>query len=242
MFPAIYGVLSQGGVSYLETVLALNPIVYWPMNETSGTVADNAEGTAARDGSYTGVTLNSIASPITADNAPLWDGINDHLNIYSTSLNTAFNGQEFTIGIWCKSVAGAWADAANHRALFMRVDGNNFLSISINTSGNMEYSYRAGGSAKAITSAAMSGSTDWFHAAISASLAGDTFKAYENGAQVGTTQTGLGTWAGSLASTLCVIGANNTSALNPWSGYLSHSPIFASALADGDVLTLGTAI
>ena len=49
-----------GGATYYKKVLATEPanlLAYWPLNEGSGSVADNLEGTAARDGAYTGVTL-----------------------------------------------------------------------------------------------------------------------------------------------------------------------------------------
>jgi hypothetical protein len=40
----------------------------------------------------------------------------------------------------------------------------------------------------------------WTHAAMTWDTAADEFKAYINGSQVGTTQTGLGTWAGTVTS------------------------------------------
>jgi len=55
-----------GPNGYINKVLSIQPnnlLAYWPLNETSGTNADNAEGTATRDGTYTGVDLNQIAGP-----------------------------------------------------------------------------------------------------------------------------------------------------------------------------------
>jgi hypothetical protein len=52
--------------TYKDKVLGTVPddlIAYWTLAETSGSTADNAEGTAARDGTYTGVTLNSSTGP-----------------------------------------------------------------------------------------------------------------------------------------------------------------------------------
>ena len=56
--------------------------------------SDNAEGTAARNGVYTGVTLGQSVAPFTA---PLFDGVNDFNNIYSASLATAFDATAGTL-------------------------------------------------------------------------------------------------------------------------------------------------
>ena len=78
--------------TYIQKVLGIEPgnlIAYWPMSEPSGGIAINAEGTAARNGAYTGVTL---AQPGIGDGntCPLFDGANDFNNVYSASLDAAF--------------------------------------------------------------------------------------------------------------------------------------------------------
>lgn len=76
--------------AYATTLLTMSPAGYWRLGEASGTVADNAEGTAARDGAYvdtptlgaTGlltddsnkaVTLNGSSERITVADAAIWD-------------------------------------------------------------------------------------------------------------------------------------------------------------------------
>jgi hypothetical protein len=68
----------------------MSPAGYWRLGEASGTAADNAEGTAARDGTYVGtptlgatgalhadadkaVTLNGTSQMITVADAAIWD-------------------------------------------------------------------------------------------------------------------------------------------------------------------------
>ena len=40
-------------MSYSDVILADSPQAYYRLGEPSGTTADNAEGTASRDGTYT---------------------------------------------------------------------------------------------------------------------------------------------------------------------------------------------
>lgn len=53
-------------MSYSSVILADSPIVYYRLGEPSGTVADNAQGTATRDGTYASVTLG-VTGLLTGD-------------------------------------------------------------------------------------------------------------------------------------------------------------------------------
>ena len=75
------------------TTQADNLIVYWPLWETSGTTIDNYEGTAARDGTYSSVTLGETGIG-DGKTSPRFDGTNDYCAIHTTSLQSAFNGAE----------------------------------------------------------------------------------------------------------------------------------------------------
>jgi hypothetical protein len=114
--------------TYIERVLSIesaNMVAYWPFNETAGITAVNAEGTVARDGTYTGVTLDSIAGP---DGRPagLWDGSNDYVNIYSSSLNSGWNPDEGTLSAWAKVLDNdTWSDAQVRQIVSLAVDENN---------------------------------------------------------------------------------------------------------------------
>lgn len=242
MFPQIYGIVSQGALTYSQRVLATAPanlIAYWPLNETSGTVADNAEGTAARDGAYNGVTLNS-STFTNGDPVGLWDGTNDFGNVYSASLNTVLNGQEITVAGWFKvSGAGVWTDGAFRRLFILEVSVAHNISIFKRSDNNqITFIYTAANTTVSVTHGFSQ--TGWVHYAITASLAADQMKAYLNGAQVGTTQTGLGTWAGALVNTGCVIGARNTTPIQVWDGYLAHPAVWTTPLSAAQILALAT--
>ena len=53
--------------AYSDAVLALSPVAYWRLGEPSGTIADNAEGTAALDGTYTNSPTLGVAGLLTRD-------------------------------------------------------------------------------------------------------------------------------------------------------------------------------
>jgi hypothetical protein len=63
-------------------------------------------------------------------------------------------------------------------------------------------------------------------------------RAYINGAQVGTTQTSLGTWSGALDSAQTCIGAANTTPASVHSGWLAHPAIWNVALTPAEVAWL----
>jgi hypothetical protein len=233
-------VVSRLATQYRAKVLALSPLAYWPLDELSGSTADNAQGTAARDGSYSGVTLNSTAGPGALNRAGLWDGANDHCDIYSASLAGAFNGDEGTLSVWFKvSAAGVWTDGTTRYFAYIGVDANNYVYMRKN-SGNNAYrvEYKAGGTAKAI--AVVYSATSWTHLGLTWSAATDEVKLYQNGTKTGATGSSLGTWAGSPASTTTLIGAFNITPTSVMDGYLAHVALWSSALTGPQMASLAT--
>lgn len=232
--------------TYTDKVLGIetaNMIAYWPMNEASGGVADNAEGTAARDGAYTGVTLGQTGIG-DGETCPLFDGTNDYNNVYTTSFRDAFNGGEFTGAAWAKvSAAGVWTDSAEHMIFQYRVDNTNKVSIYKPTANNnLSFYYRAGGTIESHIKTDAS-STGWMHLAITVSKTAGVdgeVKYYYNGSAIGSTSTGLGTWAGALASTVTVIGASNLTPVSPWDGWLAHAAVWTKPLTSTQILSLAT--
>lgn len=230
------------GPTYLDNVLALNPIAYWPLNETSGTNADNAQGNADRDGTYTGVVLNSVASPITGDNAPLFDGTSDFVDVNTASLNSVFNGSELTLSMWFKvSAAGVWSDSTYRRLYYLLVDGSNFLTLQkTNTTNQIQFAYSAAAVLENVVDTSLAGTTDWVHVAYTVSKANERTTPYINGSPITGTTT-LGVWVGGAFSH-ARIGAQLGTPTQVWDGYLSHVAIFASELTAAQVTTLATAV
>lgn len=229
-----------GGASYTVKVKALLPIAYWPMAETSGTVITDESGNG-RNGAYkaSGEPLLGQTGIGDGRTAPLFDGTNDFANVFSASLQGAFNGAEGTLAIWFKvSAAGVWTDGVTRRLMYFQVDANNRVRFEKSTTNNQIAAvYTAGGTAKSVLWN-NAGPTSLQHLAVTWSKSADQMKFYANGVQIGATQTGLGTWVGSLVSTTTEVGASDTSGNNPWSGNLAHAAVWGSALGSATVATL----
>jgi len=166
-------------------------------------------------------------------NAFTFDGSNDYVNIYSSDLNSVFNPSEGTLVAWAK-FTGSWTGGYSS-LVTIQTDGNNRVIIWKNTADSriLMY-YTAGGTGSNI--AATSGSpTGWFQVAITWSKSADQVKAYFNGTQAGSTQTGLGTWIGNLSSLNAVIGATSTTATYPWSGDINDVRLYTRALSPEEI-------
>jgi hypothetical protein len=156
----------------------------------------------------------------------------DYVDIYSAGLNTGFSGAAGSIELWAKvSSANDWIDGEARYLVMIQVDGNNQVYVrKSSTSNQIEFGYIAGGTSKSVAKTSIS-PTGWMVLGLTWDKAADQVRAYYNGVQVGATQTGLGTWSGSLASSACVIGAADNSGTNPWKGYIGHVAVWDKALS-----------
>jgi hypothetical protein len=227
-----------GSSLYWQKVAGMEPVAYWQLGDTGGTVAQCLVN-AAQNGSYTGVTLDNARGP---DLSPvgLWDGINDFCDIYSTALNSAWDGDELTVALWVKVYDVAFWTNDWYKFIFLYADNNNFVSISTSANDGRAYIERKAGGAGKATEVDMSSSLAWFHAGITASVIADEQKAYIDGVQQGATLNGLGNWAGNLSATATVLGADNTSASKPYNGWLAHAVVFDRVLTGPQILDLAT--
>ncbi len=229
--------------AYSRKILATasaNLLGYWPLTEHTGTNADNAEGTAARDGTYTGVTL---AGTTFLDGSPAgtWDGTNDYCDVYSANLNGVFNGAEGSAIIWHKvSGAGVWTDSTERRLLNFGVDGDNFVNIFKSTSNNRIDYLREGGNTRETVLLTSHSPLGWTLYGVTWSESGDKVIAYVNGVQTGSTQATLGTWTGSLGSTINTLGAGSTGPSAVVDGHVAHPAVWSTPLNAAQMLGLKT--
>lgn len=236
--------VGQGGapLSMTQRIIQSSPIAYWPLAEASGTVIVDESGNG-RDGVYKAAGEPLLGQTGIGDGrtAPLFDGTNDFGNVFTASLQSAFNNQELTLAVWLQVAnAGVWADATTRRALYLEADANNRVALTkTGTANQLNVFYTAGATNKSV-SFVTGGQTSWFHLAVTVSKGADQLKMYINGTQQGSTQTALGVWAGSLGATTCCVGAASTAGANPWSGLLAHAAVWARALSAAEVLSLAT--
>lgn len=224
--------------TYTQKLIALSPIAYWPQAEPSGTTIVDESGNG-RDGAYSNVVLGATGIGDGRTAATYVPGSTSRGNVFSASLQAAFNGAEGTVACWCRvSGAGVWADGQNRRVLVLQADASNNLLLTKTSGGLLNWTYIAGGTplvrTKTITP------TAWFHLALTWSKSNDRVIAYYNGVQEGATLTGLGTWAGSLAASTTVLGSTNSAGAFIWDGNLAHAAIWTSALSAAQIATLAT--
>lgn len=227
-------------VSLINAILgtqSANLVFLFPINETAGVTADNAEGTAARDGTYTGVDLNNAIGP-DGEPVPYFDGTGDRVNIYSNSTRDAFDGSAGTIFIQFKvENLGVWTDGSWRHAIKLAADASNYVIIvKRSTNNQLTFWYTAGGTIKERTITISE--TGWITAALTWDADEDEVRAYYQGNQQGATFTGLGAWAGTLNSTLCTIGSQSSVGGQAFQGWEGNGALWNDALTSTEIAAL----
>lgn len=236
----VSGSLGSIVLAYTNKVIALSPIAYWPLAEPSGSTALDASGNG-RNGSYTNVTLGQTGIG-DGRTAASFNGTTSFCNIYSASLNGAFTGGENTIAFWAKGTTDAvWSDGINRQLFRLFVDASNFVRFIKGADNVLNASYVAGGVSNGI-GGGTPGLTGWNHIAFTTSKVANQRKLFINGAQVGSTATVGGTWAGNLSSTECAIGAANVTPVEVWNGVMAHAAVWSSALTPAQVASLAAVV
>ena len=215
---------------YARKILGMAPIAYWPMAESGGAVALDVSGNL-RTGAYTGVTLGQTGF---GDGLPAasFDGVTSYNNVFTASLQSAFNGAQGSFIIWGKvSAPGVWSDGITRRLILFQVDASNRIGIfKPTTSNEIDCLYVAGGTSLGAAKASFSPTVP-FSVGLTWNKTGDQVVFYVNGTAITPVSTGLGTFAGSLSATQTIIGALNTGATaQVWSGQLGHGSVFNRTL------------
>jgi hypothetical protein len=237
-FPTI-GV-AGGGLSIagrIQSIETANLISYKILGEASGTVAVD-QINSAMNGTHNNVTL--AQQGIGGYTSASYNGTTSNTLTYTAALAAAFNGAAGTIIAYAKpSGASIWTDGAARYVRRLFANSNNQIRIYKSTSNNTIYAnYTAGGTSNDVSTTAFGGNTSWMFLAITwdkNSGATGEVKFYGNVsgtvAQIGTTQTSLGTWSGAIADNYTSIGSAATTPIaSPWSGLLQHMPIYTKAL------------
>ncbi len=232
---AVSGDLSPYAV---RVMLIPGLIDYRKLIETTGTAAADSSSKAHAAGTYSNVTLNDTLFT-NGDPAGKYNGTTSFCNIYSAGYNTDWNNAELTFGIWAKvRAASVWTDGLLRAAYNIATDGVSNISVLRKSSSSniFELSYAAGGVSN-VRQVTFSG-TGWFHACLTVSLSNNRAIAYLNGIQQGATMTGIGTWAGALASSRVCIGSQTNVPASLWDGWLIHAVLFNRELSAPEVMAL----
>lgn len=212
--------------------------VYWDMQETTGTTVYAEASTAGTyDGDNTGATVAQAATS-RLGYAYLFDGANDYVDIYNADFNTLFDETKGALILFGKvSGAGVWTDGNNRYMGQLLADSNNSIIIIKSSTNNTIFCrYRAGGTNDAVS--ITTSTTDYFMVAITWDTTADQAKVYFNGVQSGSTQTGLGTWAGNLDSDQTLLGASTKVPATVFSGYITHASMLTGVPTAAQLLNL----
>lgn len=211
----------------VQAIAALSGLIaYWPLDDLSGTVI-TSDVSASQNGTNGGATVNQNTTNGVVK-AYSFDGINDYGDVYSTALTSAFNGPAGTAFIFMNGAN--MGTTTTRRLFFMSVNGSNFISgVKSATPNTVVLQYVAGGTTRSVSIGSVASNT-WYLMAMTWDKAADEMKVYLNNAQSGSTQTGLGTWAGTFASTTTCIGASSNAGAQPWEQYLAHMVLCNVAL------------
>lgn len=124
----------SGGAAYAATVLADSPVGYWRLGESSGTAADNAEGTAARDGTYVNTPTLGATGALTGDADTAIGPLNGTSQCVEIADQAAFDlGDVFSLEAWVSRGATGAAHviiskSTNAYALALDTNGTIMLS------------------------------------------------------------------------------------------------------------------
>tara|TARA_R100000808_G_C2104277_1_gene120414 strand:- start:163 stop:924 length:762 start_codon:yes stop_codon:yes gene_type:complete len=162
------------------------------------------------------------------------DGVDDHMT--ANGAGNDISSSTGTMSIWVK-LDSISANATPFKA---SVNSNNQVGFTyLNSSSKLRYVYKAGGTTKKVDhSVSIENDGNWHHIAITWDTSRDELKAYLDGSQVGSTQSSLGSWSGTISDV--VIGKNSVANNAYWKGHLDQASVFTTVVAIGTLYNSGT--
>ncbi len=192
-------------VAYTDKVLALSPVAYWILNESSGADVADATGNTP-DGTASGVTwgVDGIGDGNTAAG---FDGINDSIDVISAELAAVFDADEGAISFW------VWHDsagAAAYRGPFeINQDADNSFAMYGRPNTNMVSLARLGGTQNSTAIPSAIPQDRWVHQVIVWSKTADFLRNYQGGTLMGTPDTSYdGTFSGPIDTATLGLGGS----------------------------------
>ena len=117
---------------YTSRTLVYEAVWYYRLNEAAGVTADNAEGTAAYDGTINGTPLLNQTGPATDMKSIYFDGVDDSV---SRAWDAALFPDEWTMEAWCKDAAtggGYVLDYTTGTTKGVRIyDGGSYILVEV---------------------------------------------------------------------------------------------------------------
>jgi len=232
--------------SYIEKVKRTQPshfVGYWPLNEERGTVVYNAVRPAAVLAGATttteqngvsanlvrGATKTGLLSPDGGVCAQ-FDGSTTYIDMVSCISSSATTTG--SMGVWAAVPEANLAGTTKMVLFHFGADANNYAEIQCDTTAN-RFTATHNGASTAKTSTGLvynaiygKGGKDiphdptWHYFGFDFADGG-ALNFYVDGVAQ-TAGSSLGTWSGTLATTLCCLGSDSTTISDAYAGWLSH--------------------
>jgi hypothetical protein len=213
-----------GGSEYPATVLADAPLIYWPLDELSGAVAQDRTAND-RDGTYNGCSLG-VPGLLSGATAVFFDGIDDYVRSASYILNQATATVEAWIRITAAPaglslIAGCGTGSTEDKLLHLRGDGKLYF-----------YAFDGGTQLTSAPSVTVP-LNEWVHCVGVAD--GTNLYAYQNGVQVGTVACG-NTFTGYGSANVLVGGETSGGNFGDLTGTADEVAFYAGGLSSARVM------
>jgi len=223
-------------LDYVRAVNSSNLKGLWPMNERSGTSALELSGSGAGNGTYSLSFTVGGSTFLDGNPSILWPG---YVLLNKTTLDPLLYWNHYTLNMWILPTGTFWTNGLTNTLLALYSVGTT-QRIEIRkgaTNGVLAFITGTGSTLKQVGVSAKY-SLAWTMLTITNDKTNDQMKAYINGVQVGTTQTGLGTDDAS-ALNYSIIG----DADGDWTGSTAYCALWtgttaASVLSAAEILAM----
>ena len=163
-----------------------------------------------------------------------FDGTNDYMT--ADGIFNDISVSAGTVSLWVK------LDTSTYNDILFKfdVDKSNQVGIAyLSSTTSMRFQYKAGGTNKSFDhSVGVEADGNWHHYVITWDTSADQMKGYIDGSQVDSTQTGLGTWSGTINAFR--IGANSIANNSYTNGRIDQVAIFTSVVSASTLYNSGT--
>jgi hypothetical protein len=230
--------------SKLESIEPTSLLAHYIMNETGGSTCE--DNLTNYDGAYVGSPSFGHTGIGDGETCIYVDATAEYANLLSSGLYAAMDMDEFTIAGWVQGQLTNWWGSVNARDIFHLTAASPFRQVNMMKHATVDWfqfeivhndvdSYEWERSAPS----PVPGDTDWFHVAITVSLAADAMKYYIDGSQFGATDPVSDSWyttGGPTGVTNFRIGAFS----NISEAYLAHWAFWNTPLSAADIADLAT--
>jgi hypothetical protein len=216
--------------SYIQRVKGLQPIAYFPMNESQGRIANELINPSDAIGMHYEVEIGDAVGPDLQPASTYQNDANTSRTlINSTALIAAIDADLGSIMLWYKA---ARTDIGTKVLFHFSKDGTNYLRMRRTGADGYDFQHNIAGTLCDVT--ATDAGTSWNCLVATWDKANDRVRFYFNSTTPDEDST-MGVWVGPLSS--LIVGANTNIGANPADGCIKHLAIFDYELTAAQVQT-----